>query len=77
MTPKTDTCIIHDCGRPAVSRGLCRPCYYAARRLIELGETCWLELEKAGLALPLHGKTRGPFGEAFAAMKKEKSDGTD
>jgi len=73
--PRTDSCIIPGCGRKANSRGLCHQCYAAARRAVSLGATCWRELESAGLALPWHGKTRTPFGEALADMKKEQTDG--
>lgn len=43
-------CNVKGCKSPQYCRGLCRPCYEAARRRILTGETSWAELETLGMA---------------------------
>jgi hypothetical protein len=39
-------CLNPDCGIPAVGRGLCKPCYMLARKLVRRGDITWEELER-------------------------------
>jgi hypothetical protein len=45
-------CLIENCGREVVSRGLCSACYGRARTLVKSEKVTWEALEQKGLALP-------------------------
>jgi hypothetical protein len=45
-------CLVPNCKRPVIRRGLCDSDYNAAARLVRDGVISWIELEKAGKALP-------------------------
>ncbi len=43
-------CLIQDCHRKTMSRGLCQGCYQRAQKLVSKGKTTWEELINMGLA---------------------------
>jgi hypothetical protein len=60
---KQQQCLIDQCNRKVVSKGLCSSCYQTAIRYIKNGKTTWVELEKNGLAKTIHPK--GKFSIEF------------
>lgn len=47
-------CLTKGCMRPpapALKRGLCMPCYSAAKKMVDAGKTTWIELVALGVAL--------------------------
>ena len=65
-------CIL--CERLAVSRGLCKRCYYAAWKFIRDGETTEKHLVAEGLMLEpakRGPKVTSPMAAALARMKKK------
>lgn len=61
-------CLIQDCERDAVTRGVCRSCYTTLYLRVEKGETTWAALEKAGLVLPSGQFRLAPRSPAAAAL---------
>lgn len=45
-------CLVPECSREAIARGLCMSCYKAAYYQIRKGVVSWKELEKLGKVLP-------------------------
>ena len=67
-------CIIFGCGRSAKTRGLCGPCYQAARAKVKKGAVEWGTLERLDMASPptrVGGRPEGPFETLF---KKKVTD---
>ncbi len=61
-------CMSPSCTRPVYCRGVCRSCYYAARRLIKNEKTTWEDLEKRELVNASYGAGRvhaNPLANAF------------
>lgn len=59
-----ETCLV--CDRKRFVRGLCKPCYQAARRSVKQNKATWEELEHAGLILPAGlGGHSSPFVNAL------------
>ncbi len=58
---KKTVCLNPKCKLESYVRGLCRPCYSAARQLIKQGEVTWRILIKEGKALE-PGPTCGDKG---------------
>lgn len=52
-------CTTEGCGRDHHAQGLCKLCWYGARRLVQSGETTEAELVEMGLMLPVD-ETRVP-----------------
>jgi len=48
---KKSKCLVPDCSRDRLSRGLCRGHYVYAARLVRLGQYDWSKLEKLGKVL--------------------------
>lgn len=70
---KDRRCCIAGCERKHKSRGLCFPCYLAARRAIALGRATWHDLERRGLAEPVTIDVKpSPF--TVKLNKKRKSN---
>ena len=66
-------CMIPDCERKVLRRGLCAGCYSSASRRVRKGETSWDELIEWGLAgrmLQPLGRC-GPFRAALEAKRRE------
>ncbi len=61
-------CLTPNCGLPAKTRGLCAPCYSAARLRVSSGLTSWEELEANGLTL----SSRANPSNAFAAALEKQ-----
>ena len=61
-------CLNPVCGPEAVAeaRGLCRPCYRAANRLVARGETDWADLVRRGKATPRPTIRKRPLGSVKA-----------
>lgn len=59
-------CRYPDCGRPARTRGLCKPCHAQAVRFVRLGKTTWEKLERSGKVSKLVNRTKG-FAEWLTA----------
>jgi hypothetical protein len=51
-------CLIRDCDKPELSRGLCVTHYHRSRRKVRAKKTTWRELTRRGKALP--ERKRGP-----------------
>ena len=54
MTTENDRCLTKGCMRPpaaALKRGLCMPCYSAAKKMVDASKTTWTELVALGVAL--------------------------
>lgn len=49
---KTGPCAQPGCPRPEATRGLCRPHYDVAKKLVASGATTWSELESMGKCRP-------------------------
>ena len=49
---KPEKCLNPTCKREQRCRGLCKPCYVSALRLVAEGAVGWESLEKAGKAKP-------------------------
>ncbi len=69
-------CLMPECDNAEVfHRGICKPCYRATSRLVSLGRTSWMELEKKGYAAP--PKTtpahRAIMGSAETSVQSEES----
>ena len=66
-------CIIQDCGREVLVRGLCDACYQNANKRILKGEIhSWQFLEEHGLSLPLPKRKvveTSPFTKQFKKIK--------
>ena len=58
------TCLT--CDSEAVTRGLCRTCYSAARYAIRTEKATERELIDAGFLLPAHAKPKGEFSAELA-----------
>ncbi len=77
---KKADCMIEGCFQPVVSRGLCRPCYCLAWRLVKDQKTTWGLLVEAGLATSASNRggwqssercyKEGPFKNALKKSKK-------
>jgi len=65
-------CLVKDCDRHAVARGLCFPCYQVARTSVLLGKTTWEELQKLGLSTRV--KTRRIKNAFMSAYDEKKSE---
>jgi hypothetical protein len=65
-------CVIEGCSRHQFDRGLCNPCWQAARRRIRKskGKLTWEMLEEAGLALPDEPTVRKNANPAVIAIEK-------
>lgn len=58
-------CLVRDCKRLTMARGLCQSCYACAKRKVDDKVVTWKQLEAAGLAV---GKTaRGKLAPWSAA----------
>lgn len=68
--PKSEQCIVPNCGKPKSVRGMCNYCYQTAKRNILRGNTTWDELLTAGLALESHTK-QGYLMEALRKYREE------
>lgn len=64
------TCIIKDCGKAQVSRGLCLSCYAAAKILVDGDKTTWEFLEKNNLSLPTKKRSMCAFLREYVQLKK-------
>lgn len=64
---KSKKCLVPECGRPRVSRGMCAGCRATADRNVEAGLTTWEELFHKGWALPPYAKeqSRAPLTQAL------------
>ena len=61
-------CLVPDCGRLVMTRGLCQACYSVARHLVNDGKTTWEALEVAGKVLPRNGRAGTLRAKAKAFM---------
>ena len=61
-------CGVRGCKREEFCRGMCSPCYQAARRKIRQGQTTEAELEAAGVLLPPRPTRTSAFSEAFRKL---------
>ena len=62
-------CLVPDCDRKPLTRGLCQQCYTVARKLIASGRTTWTKLEGLKLArrfVPRSAKFTAAFESAIA-----------
>lgn len=53
---ENEKCLIDGCHNKAEIRRVCRPCYYAMRRMVKREETTLEELIKAGMIAPKTGR---------------------
>ena len=63
-------CLTKGCLRQSATslkRGLCMPCYSAAKKMVESGKTTWDELVSLGLAMG--DADTDPFIKAFNSAK--------
>ena len=62
-------CLVPDCDKKPMTRGLCSQCYVVARKLVADGKTDWTELENLGLArqfVPKSARFKIAFEAAIA-----------
>lgn len=74
--PLEYACIIANCNRARLARGLCNSCYRAAKLAVARGEETWESLEAMGLAKGSGGPKppRGPFEMARQDAKKSQQE---
>lgn len=72
--PSAGLCIIPNCTRQAVCRGLCTTCYQNAKKQVCRGIITWDELISLGLLLP-RKLQRSPFSIALDSARKLASAG--
>lgn len=63
-------CLRPTCKGRAHCRGLCRPCYMTAAKLVNRGRTTWAKLVRAKKALPPRTPAEGPMSRVVADRKK-------
>ncbi len=75
MTRIGADCMVPNCGRVVMYRGLCLPCYQTAIELVRLEAFSWEKLERWGLCKPSthEKKRRRAFMEALEKAAKEET----
>ncbi len=64
-------CLTPECKGSKAFKGLCSACYKDAKRLVDLKQTTWEELEEMGLA-ESEQKHQDGFMKAFKERKQPK-----